>query len=137
MGKMAGRKSVTGSGWVVDDDLDLYNIFERVAYQVDPKLGVDWAMSVSEAVEKIEERHYDLVVCDYMLDEKASGFALRGWMEREHAELPFAMMSSLHIDRYLQFSGPRPSPFLSKPFSISGCRDFLASMLGFRGRRTR
>lgn len=64
---MAGRKSVTGSGWVVDDDLDLYNIFERVAYQVDPKLGVDWAMSVSEAVEKIEERHYDLVVCDYML----------------------------------------------------------------------
>lgn len=58
---------------------------------------------------------------------------MRGYMERSHPEAPFAMMSSVPMRRYLEMSGPAPSAFLAKPFSVGQCRSFFETMLAIGG----
>lgn len=113
---------------VVEDDPDLRAVFERVGAVVDPDLVLDWAESVPDAVEHLERESYDAVICDFMLDERGSGLALRHWCDAHRPATRFAMMSAFPLADFA--GGPdRPTSFLPKPFTVAQLRRFLCSEL--------
>jgi DNA-binding NtrC family response regulator len=111
---------------VVEDDLDLWKMVERIARAVDPEVIIDFARNADEAIDRMLERHrYDLILADFMLADSRSGFWLQQRCERLQPWSNFALMSALP----LRTPGPISCPFLHKPFTIPECRDFLAQLL--------
>lgn len=114
---------------VVEDDLDLRTILERVVRSIDPDLVIDWATNVVDARNLLGARDYRLILADYRLDANGSGLSLRPYCRWRQPSAPFAMMSALTVEDYLRSVGRQPCPFLRKPFSVEECRTFLSSLL--------
>lgn len=114
---------------VVEDDLDLCVLFERIASQLRPAPKLDWATSVDEAIGLLESSNYEAVLLDYWLAGPASGYALGSWITRNRPGLSVGMMSSLATERYLEWSEAAIPRFLAKPFSVTECREFVRSLL--------
>jgi DNA-binding NtrC family response regulator len=112
---------------VVEDDPDLRPVLERAARLVDPELRVDWAVSVPEAIQQLNLGEYELVLTDYLLDERGSGFTLRSWCDYHRPRLRVAMMSAYPIGD----AGSRPEigRFLRKPFTMQQLWAFLRAAL--------
>lgn len=113
---------------VVEDDADLRAVFERVGASVDPHLVMDWAESVPDAMQRMNRERYDLVLSDFLLDERGSGFSLKTWCEYNHPTTLFAMMSAFPVADGARGSNP-PIVFLPKPFTVGQLRSFLWALL--------
>jgi DNA-binding NtrC family response regulator len=114
---------------VVEDDCDLQAILELAIGSVAPDLGVDWAENVPDAITQLNEstKSYRLVLSDFLLDSRASGFDLRNWCTVHRPDLRFAMMSAYPVG--MEAVDIANCRFLPKPFTIIGLRRFLASVL--------
>lgn len=110
---------------VVEDDSDLWTALERVARLVDPAMQVDCASDTAHAVERMSQARYDLILVDFLLADSPTGYSLRSVCRRLQPGATFALMSALPL-RTQETDG---CPFLLKPFSVSGCRDFIGGLL--------
>jgi CheY-like chemotaxis protein len=79
---------------LVDDDPDFIEIHRTILES--SGFAVDAAYSSHEALSKLREAKYDLLILDLMMEEKDSGFAI-AYAVREDAELahlPILMLTS-------------------------------------------
>lgn len=114
---------------VVEDDVELRPPIERVMSRLSQPVEIEWAQSAPEAIARLLGHRFDLVLADFLLDERGSGFAVRGWCERHRPDLRFAMMSAVAPPDYAAAAGPEPVPFLPKPFSARDLQGFLERVL--------
>jgi DNA-binding NtrC family response regulator len=122
-----GRPAVQGRRLlIVEDDVDLQTILVRIVRSVDRDLRVDWAVNARQAVRLLVRRSYQAILADCMLDGRRSGEALQEVCTSLQPRAPFALMSALPAPEAP--AGARP-PFLRKPFSTAGCRQFVANLL--------
>lgn len=111
---------------VVEDDVDMRTLLERTIRSIEPELAVDWVSNVPDAISQLNERaeRYKLVLSDYLLDERGTGFDLYNWCSFHSPELRFAMMSAYPVGQETNCD------FLPKPFSGYGLREFMSDALG-------
>lgn len=117
---------------VVEDDEDLRPLFERTLHELDPELRVDWAASVTEAVEMLRRHEHELVVADYLLDD-GTGLLVKRWIELRAPQTPFGMVSAYRVHAGGEPGEGRGFAFLPKPFGRGELRAFLGELR--RGRR--
>lgn len=113
---------------VVDDDLDLRNLLQRVAHSVAPGLVVDWTTDAQSARDMMKTHEYALILLDYLLEGRGTGLSLLADCRRRQPTARLALMSAFAVHDLL----PSCTPFLPKPFSTAECREFLRSRLASR-----
>lgn len=112
---------------IVEDDLSVVEYLENILEQLRPGLDLDYATSAEEAMQRLRERSYSLVIADIFLDGEMTGFDF--WLEcaKSYPDMPVVITSSLPADRYLTIlSGFDHTPtFLPKPLTPGRCRTVL------------
>ncbi len=114
---------------VIEEDLDLKVVLERVASFLDPNFIVDWCTNVRTAREALRHTTYDLVLADYLLDGSGFGIHLLRDCQAQQPYAKFAMMSAYPLAGCVDALAHQHVPFLRKPFSVTECRNFLAAAL--------
>ena len=132
--------------FVLEDDMDLSAVIERVLRSIDPMISLDWATSAEEALAIIQPTSssydwpvYDLIVADIFLDGKSTGIDFWRTCQDAFPDTPVVMTSALSLDRFFSTIG-RDSvcpPFLQKPFTPSECKQIFQNMLGYGARKHR
>jgi DNA-binding response OmpR family regulator len=122
---------------IVDRALQMREIMRYALENSFPKIVIDEAASNSEAKSKLENRYYDLIICDWEA-QKIQGPELLEWMREVPAlnTIPFIMLTSRsdkpHIINALQ-SGV--NSYLIKPFSVVGLIHGVMSVITKLDRR--
>lgn len=111
---------------VVDDE---YTIRDFVAGVLgDAGYAVETAANAAEALEKIHEQHFDLLLTDYQMPRK-TGFELISQMRADGREIPVVMMTGRTAELFAKHPDIQVSAVLSKPFMLSELLDLTASVL--------
>ena len=114
---------------VIEDDVELMNIFVRTAKILDSEIQVDWAVDVESAIDRIRRRPYRLVLADYYLKGSKRGIAVRDSCTEFQPDAVFAMMSSMALEEMLRIVSNEDVRLLRKPFTTSECFEFLGAAL--------
>ena len=123
---------------VVEDDLSVSNLIERVLRGISPGLQLDWSTSAEEAMNFFNVASgssapcpYDLVICDFYLEGPKTGLDFWYFFRNQYPEVPFVLMSSVDLDDFFEADESTEVPyFLKKPFDIGPCRIFFSRILG-------
>jgi PAS domain S-box-containing protein len=79
---------------VVDDDKDLLTLIERYLVKEHQGFEVTSTISAQDAVRKLEEEHFDVIVCDYYLGVgEMNGLELLEWLRASQSSIPFIMFT--------------------------------------------
>ena len=79
---------------VVDDDKDLLTLIEKFLVKEQPDFEVVSTISAQDAVRKVEEEHFDAIVCDYYLGPgEMNGLELLEWLRASNSTIPFIMFT--------------------------------------------
>lgn len=114
---------------VVEDDLDLMNVIQRMTRAFDPSIEIDWVTRVDDALDRLARRHYRMVLADYHLENSRCGLALLDPCEQLQPRATFAMISSDAFDQLEGARAHREFPFLRKPFTALECFTFIGGAL--------
>lgn len=126
------------SVYVVEDDIELSTVMDRVLKSIDRNMSLDWSTSAEEAIQTIRNasdegiaRPYDLIIVDVFLDGSQNGLDLWSVCKEEYPEIPVVLTSaSKREDLFLTESDQSDRPiFLQKPFSMSECKRLFKSVL--------
>ena len=124
--------------YVVEDDISLSTLMDRVLMNIDSELSLDWATSAEEAIEVIllakknkKPKPYDLIIIDIFLEGPASGIALWLLVKKEFPDIPVLLTSSNHLGDIImpQMELPEIPVFLMKPFSMLECKRVFKNLL--------
>lgn len=88
----AGEKSIMTRILLVDDDLDLLNIAKSFLTDEDPSFELITTHSPVEALQKIAEEQFGVIVSDYLMP-TMDGLALLKKIREEGHEIPFIMFT--------------------------------------------
>ena len=134
MGHAKQHKSV----YVVEDDIELSTLMDRVLKSIDQDVSLDWSTSAEEASLTIDNacksgvrKPYDLIIADVFLDGNQSGLDFWNLCKREYPKIPVVLTS---VSRLENFFPPdtdvkdRPI-FLQKPFTMNECKKLFRSLL--------
>lgn len=116
---------------VVEDDVDLRPVFRRVFRALQPRVALDWARGVDEAIALLRRRRHRYVLADYMLED-GTGLAIRRWLEYFAPRVVFAYMSALPLRQELGAGAATQAAFLAKPFSVDELRSFVGELTAAR-----
>ena len=128
------RKSV----YVIEDDIEMSTIIDRVLKSIDPSIILDWSTSAEEAIQKIQsalkkgvKKPYDLIITDVLLDGSRSGIDFWQFCQNEFSKIPIVVTSACSKDSLFKTSTPLPKSliFLQKPFSISESKKLFKKLL--------
>ncbi len=121
---------------IVEDDLALRPLWEKVFGSISKDIRVDWATSAEDAENLIRFKFthgqpYHLVIADISLEGSATGIDL--WNKYGEEVSNFAVVSALPISSYdfytaLDFGHP---PYFKKPLSAKVCLE-IASLLDYK-----
>jgi DNA-binding NtrC family response regulator len=117
---------------VVEDDICLSHIIEKIFKSLDPDMTITWVYSAEAAALKLEEeQNFSLIVADYTLTGKETGLDLWDRCVRLHPDIPFIMVSSLTVDMFFKLIGTHriSPPFLPKPFYTGEFKQLVESLL--------
>ncbi len=120
---------------VVEDDVALSFLVERLALNINPEIKVDWVTSAEQAVPLLKAKNgqckYDLIFADIFLDGERSGLDLWSFCQEEFPWVPVVVTSAMPMDRFFSTIGPNSvSPtYLPKPFLPRECFQVLKGML--------
>ena len=107
---------------VVDDEaavlLTYRLILERQGYEV-----VACGTSV-QAIEAIERQRFDLVLCDYSLEEQHTGFEVISVAKKQDSEVPAALLTGYATKETADEAASRGISVMFKPIEIE---EFLAT----------
>lgn len=124
---------------VVEDDLELSTVLERVLRSIDPHVQIDWATSAEDALVLLKnsssskKRGYDLVIADIYLEGEATGLDIWHYCQDRLPEVPLVVTSGLGLEKFLRSVGTQSisPPFLSKPFLPGECKQVLEGQLAY------
>jgi DNA-binding response OmpR family regulator len=125
--------------FVVEDDVDLSTVLDRILRMIDPKVHIEWATSAEEAKARLTSRSaqsthttpYDLMIVDIFLEGAENGLDFWKMVKQHYPEVPLIITSALPVDQYLTSLGVDAGlpPFLAKPFTVNECKQLLKSVL--------
>ncbi len=121
---------------IVEDDLALRPLWEKVFNSISKDITVDWATSAEDAENLIRFKYthgqpYHLVIADISLEGNGTGIDL--WNKYGEEVANFAVVSALPISSYdfytaLDFGHP---PYFKKPLSAKVCLE-IASLIDYK-----
>lgn len=128
------------SVYVVEDDLELSTVIDRILKSINPAIQSNWATSAEDAIHALktaaQRRHhkpYDLIIADIFLEGESTGLDLWQLCHEHYPEVPLVITSGMDIERFMSsiniHDPAQLPPFLQKPFSIADCRHLLKEML--------
>jgi len=136
---MVSRKKQTGrSVFVVEDDLELSSVIDRILISIDPSLHLEWATTAEEAIATLIKRAkekndnpYDLIICDIFLEGASNGIELWKYCHTNFPSMKFVIISGIGIDKLNTLLNSKEAPplYLEKPFSVSACNNILENLL--------
>jgi signal transduction histidine kinase/CheY-like chemotaxis protein len=108
MGVLERMESPTRRVLIVDDDADVQQLFSRMLHVCDPSLEITTASSGSEALDKLRDRAFDLMLLDILMPD------MNGWQCLEHLsqERPPIDVPVYLITAQDPADGPASSPYL-------------------------
>lgn len=109
---------------VVDDDRCFSGALKRALERLGHEVHL--AGTPEEATEKLRERRFDCVLCDYFLD-SATGDEVGHGLGTSHRDR-FVLMSG--AERAELRGSARNFPFLKKPFTAGKCVELAARVCG-------
>lgn len=122
---------------VVEDDLTLRPVLEKLLYRINPGLVVHWSHSAEEFLGE-EGKHalppwpkYDLVLTDIYMPGTSSGFDIWKHFSKRAPHTPLVMMSGLSQEEFFRAMGTLSEvpPYLAKPLKFADIRATLAPLL--------
>ncbi len=126
------------SVYIVEDDIELSSVMDRVLKTIDPKVNLDWCTSAEEAIEKIHgawsrgiAKPYDLIIADVFLDGSQSGLDFWNLCKREFPTIPVILTSASPLEKFFPPNvdlTERPI-LLQKPFSLVECKKLFKNLL--------
>jgi DNA-binding NtrC family response regulator len=126
------------SVFVVEDDLELSSVIDRILISIDPTLILEWATTAEEAISSLvkrakenKETPYDLVICDIFLEGARNGLDLWKFCHTHYPEMKVIIISGIDQEKLatLLEIGEKAPLFLSKPFSVGDCSNLLEKLL--------
>jgi response regulator of citrate/malate metabolism len=104
---MVSRKKQTGrSVFVVEDDLELSSVIDRILISIDPSLHLEWATTAEEAIATLIKRAkekndnpYDLIICDIFLEGASNGIELWNYCHTNFPSMKFVIISGIGIEK--------------------------------------
>lgn len=132
------KNKIGRSVFVVEDDLELSSVIDRILISIDPTLQLEWATTAEEAlttlVKRSQEKNsnpYDLIVCDIFLEGARNGLDLWKFCHTHYPSMKVVIISGIDAEKLADLLDSREEtpPFLSKPFSVSDCSNLLESLL--------
>lgn len=132
------KKNPGRSVFVVEDDLELSAVIDRILISIDSTLKLEWATSAEEAISTLEKRSktksenpYDLMICDIFLEGARTGIDLWKYCRSQYPTMKIVVISGMELDKLegLLESDEQAPIFLSKPFSVSDCSNLLERLL--------
>ncbi|MFA6236022.1 MAG: response regulator [Bacteriovorax sp.] len=132
------KKDIGRSVFVVEDDLELSAVIDRILISIDSTLKLEWATSAEEALSTLEKRSktkagnpYDLMICDIFLEGARTGLDLWKFCRAHYPDMKIVIISGIELDKLTALlDSEEPAPlFLSKPFSVSECSNLLERLL--------
>ena len=132
------EKKTNRSVFVVEDDLELSSVIDRILISIDPTLHLEWATTAEEALATLSKRStkknnipYDLMICDIFLEGARNGVELWKYCHSHYPKMKVVIISGIEVEKLSGLLDPKDDPplFLSKPFSIEECSHLLESLL--------
>ncbi|MBS1958274.1 MAG: response regulator [Bdellovibrionales bacterium] len=126
------------SVYVVEDDLELSTVLDRVLKSIDHRVTLDWSTTAEEAIQTLNrawkngvKRPYDLIIVDVFLDGDQNGLDLWNLCKREYPDIPVVLTSAHKLNSlFPKDMDPDDIPiFLQKPFSINECKKLFKTLL--------
>ncbi len=122
---------------VVEDDLDMVEIVEKILKSINPHTEVSWASSAEEAHFRLHSQKihnwdspYDLIIADIFLEGDETGLDLFRKCQGLYPDIPFIATSSTSIDKFYSKYGFSKIPlFLAKPVQYSEWKSILQDLL--------
>jgi CheY-like chemotaxis protein len=132
MTELLGTKAITTRVLVIDDDDDLRALVVRVVQQAG--YAVDSASDGQAALDRLEERAYDVIVCDLRMPTMDGATFYREVERRDPVAARRIVLMTAHVrsDEYMDFLRGVHAPVLNKPFTLDEFRSTLARMVGPR-----
>ena len=125
---------------VVEDDVELITILDRVLKTIDPNLTTDWVTSAEQAAAMLEEhvrnrefQPYDLILADIFLEGSCTGLDVWKMCQQYFPDVPVVVTSALPVDKFFAAIGRDTisPPFLAKPFLAKECKQVLEGILNY------
>lgn len=132
------KREISRSVFVVEDDLELSAVIDRILISIDSTLKLEWATSAEEALSTLEKKSknkagnpYDLMICDIFLEGARTGLDLWKFCRAQYPSMKIVIISGIDLDKLTALlDSDEPAPlFLSKPFSVSDCSNLLERLL--------
>lgn len=126
------------SVYIVEDDLELSTVLDRVLKSIDHRIALDWSTTAEEAIQTMNrawkmgvKRPYDLIVIDVFLDGDQNGLDLWNLCRREYPDIPVVLTSAHRLSTlFSKDTDPLDIPiFLQKPFGINECKSLFKRLL--------
>jgi response regulator of citrate/malate metabolism len=128
------------SVYVVEDDIELSTIMDRVLKSIDDQVVLNWSTTAEEAMENIHNawekkirRPYDLIIVDVFLDGTQNGIDLWNLCRREYPDIPVVLTSATRLGKLFPANAELPDTpiFLQKPFNINESKKLFKSLLNY------
>jgi two-component system, chemotaxis family, chemotaxis protein CheY len=114
---------------LVDDSSVVRSVVRKLLTQLGYKC-VDEAPDGEVALQKISDKHFDLVISDWNMEPMSGDVLLeRVRASEKHANLPFIMMTAeSSIDKIVKAKHAGVSCFITKPFRADGLEAKIADI---------
>ena len=132
------KKQNGRSVFVIEDDLELSSVIDRILISIDPTLHLEWATTAEEAIATLIKRSkeknsnpYDLIICDIFLEGASNGLELWKFCHTRFPTMKFVIISGIDLEKLITLleSHDETPIFLGKPFSVSDCSNLLEQLL--------
>lgn len=132
------KKKIGRSVFVIEDDLELSAVIDRILISIDTTLKLEWATTAEEAIQTLEKisktkngSPYDLMICDIYLEGAITGLDLWKYCRSKYPDMKIIIISGIQLEKLTTLIDTKdPAPiFLSKPFSVSDLSNLLEGLL--------
>ena len=131
------KKTIPRSVFVIEDDLELSSVIDRILISIDSTLHLEWATTAEEAMSTLIKRSnkkptpYDLVICDIFLEGASNGLDLWKFCHKNYPTMKVVIISGIETQKLMTLldSYEEAPLLLSKPFTVRDCTQLLESLL--------
>lgn len=132
------KNKIGRSVFVIEDDLELSAVIDRILIGIDSTLKLEWATTAEEAIHTLEKTSltkdgspYDLMICDIYLEGAITGIDLWKYCRDKYPDMKILIISGIELEKLTTLIDSKEvAPlFLSKPFSVSALSNLLEELL--------
>lgn len=118
---------------VVDDAAFIREMVRKTLHAKFPNMQVEDAINGRKAQQQLQEKDYDLILCDWEMPEM-SGIELLNWVRQEKkSRVPFVMVTSRgDKENVIEAIHAGVSDYIGKPFSSEALQAKVIKVLGKR-----